>query len=726
VGAALAYAFGVIRPAAERGAGLTAYDIYAYFYPNVAYALDSLGRGSGLLWNPYQNCGQPFFGISLNAVLYPLHWVFALLPREPALLASLVLHLSVGGVGVWWLGRELGLSHAAALGGAFAFQLSGSAPYLAAWSPMHVGPYAWLPVALAALERLLRTLALRDALALAVILALQLLVGFPQISVFTYQLVALRVGWALVTREAGRPLPLLALCALALALPPLLTAAQFVPALEVARDSIRSLPLRPEEIGGGASVSNMQRDLPGVIFTAATAALGALGLLAAATRRAALFYGIVAAAYLLLALGPDGPLFALYTKLPGGGMFRFPVRFLWVATFALAMLAALGTEAVTRGRERWGPRSRAAVAAALAAGVGVAFRLAPKGLAPAEVGILLALLAAVAAALWRPRLGPLAAAAMAGALALDGLLVFRPLLSHRVGDVYAPHADALERVRERLGPADRVVLRGWQSGFETDMSLTHKIATLYRLPSIYDYEPQASLRYAQYFTYMRLGRPLRAVFDWYYPNQGLLPRSLRRPLFDLTAARWLIVDARVDDVAAVLGPSAPQRFRSGNVVVYENTSALPRAFFVPTLERVPEDQVLAMLADGRVDPRRTALVGVRDGAAAGREGGDASGSAAIVRNDPQDLEIEVAADGPGFLFLADQYAPGWVAEVNGRPAEILAANHAFRLVAVPEGRSRVAFHYRPLGVRIGALVSAATGLLVAALWVRSRRGALPT
>jgi hypothetical protein len=723
VGAALVYGLGVIRPAAERGAGLTAYDVYAYFYPNARYAVESLARGSGLLWNPYQNCGQPFFGISLNAVLYPLHWVFALLPREPALLTSLILHLAIGGVGVWWLAREMGLSHGAALAGAFAFQLSGSAPYLAAWSPMHIGPYAWLPVALAALERLLRTLALRDALALALLLALQLLVGFPQISVFTYQLVALRVGFALVTRQVERPLPLLALCALALGLPPFLAAAQFLPALEVARDSIRSLPLRPEEIGAGTSLAEQHAGLPGVIFTASTAMLAALGLLSAQTRRAAAFYGSVGAIYLLLALGRDGPLFALYTQLPGGAMFRFPIRFLWVVTFALAMLAALGTEAVTRGRARLGLRSSAAVAALVAVGLAVALRLLPRGLAPGEPVLLLALLAAVAAALWRPRLGAAAAAVMAGALALDGLLVFRPLLSHRVGDIYAPHAAALERVRARLGPADRAVLHGWQSGFDTDMSLTHKIATLYRLPSIYDYEPQASLRYAEYFTYMRLGRPLRAVYDWYYPNQGLLPRSLQRPLFDLTAARWVIVDARVDDVAAVLGPSAPQRFRRGNVVVYENTRALPRAFFVPTLERVPEDQVLPMLADGRVDPRRTALVGVRDGSAAGREGGDASGRAAIVRNDPQDVEIEVVADAPGFLFLADQYAPGWVAEVDGRPAEILAANHAFRLVAVPGGSSRVAFHYRPLSVRIGALLSAAAALLVAVLWARGGRKA---
>jgi hypothetical protein len=578
-------------------------------------------------------------------------------------------------------------------------------------------------VALAAAERLLRTLALRDALALAVILTLQLLPGFPQISVFTYQLIVLRVGWGLLTREAARPLHLLGLCGVALLLPPLLAAAQFFPALAVARDSIRSLPLRPGEIGGGPSAFELHRTLPGVVVTAAIAAVAGLGLCGRATRRSTAFYLVVGAAYFLLAMGDDGPLFGIYKRLPGGGLFRFPNRFLWVATFALAMLAALGTEAVTRGRARRDLRSASPVAAALAAGVAVAFRLASRGIGPAELGVLAALLTAVAAALWRPRLGTAAAAVMAAALAVDGLLVFRPLLSHRVGDLYAPNAAALERVRDLLTPADRVVLHGWQSGFDTDMALTHKIATIHRLPSIYDYEPQASLRYAQYFTYMRLGRPLDAVYDWYYPKQSLLPRSLSRPLFDLTAARFVLVDQRIDDVAAVLGRSAPRRFRLGNVVVYENTSALPRAFFVPSMERVPEDRVLPMLAAGSIDPRRTALAGVRDASAVGRVGGDATGSAAIVRSDPQDVEIDVVAEAPGFLFLADQYAPGWVAEVNGQPAEILAANHAFRLVAVPGGRSRVTFHYRPLSVPIGALVSLATALLVAALWLRDRRAA---
>jgi uncharacterized membrane protein len=194
VAAAVAYALGVIRPAAEQGLGLPNYDIYAYFYPNARYALNSLARGTGLLWNPYQDCGQPFFALSLTAMLYPINWVFAVLPREPALLTSMVLNMSIGGMGAWWLGREMGLSHAAALAGALAFELGGSGLYLAAWGPMHIAPYAWLPAALAAVERLLRAPSPRGAVLLAVILTLQLLPGFPQVSAFTYQVIALRVA----------------------------------------------------------------------------------------------------------------------------------------------------------------------------------------------------------------------------------------------------------------------------------------------------------------------------------------------------------------------------------------------------------------------------------------------------------------------------------------------------------------------------------------------------
>jgi hypothetical protein len=55
----------------ERGGGVPAFDVYGYFYPNILYALRGLATGGGLLWNPDQNCGQPFFAISSVGLLYP-------------------------------------------------------------------------------------------------------------------------------------------------------------------------------------------------------------------------------------------------------------------------------------------------------------------------------------------------------------------------------------------------------------------------------------------------------------------------------------------------------------------------------------------------------------------------------------------------------------------------------------------------------------------------------
>ena len=266
IGAGAYYPFVKVRFGAEQEYGAGGYDIYAYFYPNIRYALDSLARGDGVLWNPYQDCGQPFFAFSITGLLYPVNWIFALLPREAALLTSMTVNLSIAGLGAWWLGREMGLSRAAALAGGLAFAYSVSALLLAAWSPMHISPYAWMPVALAAVERLLRVPSPRHGALLGLALALQLLPGFPQTSFFTYQVIALRVVWEFATRRVHRPLALVGWLGMGLALPPLLSAVQFLPSLEVARDSVRMLPLRTGELGKGIALAGARTGIGQTLF----------------------------------------------------------------------------------------------------------------------------------------------------------------------------------------------------------------------------------------------------------------------------------------------------------------------------------------------------------------------------------------------------------------------------------------------------------------------------
>jgi uncharacterized membrane protein YfhO len=101
-------------------------------------------------------------------------------------------------------------------------------------------------------------------------------------------------------------------------------------------------------------------------------------------------------------------------------------------------------------------------------------------------------------------------------------------------------------------------------------------------------------------------------------------------------------------------------------------------------------------------------------------GGSGTGSAAIISDEAERVVVRVQAAQPGFLVLADQYFPGWRAEVNGSEAEIVRANVTFRAVEVPSGDSEVVFVYRPFSVRLGALISLVALAIMAVLWRRTQ------
>jgi hypothetical protein len=85
------------------------------------------------------------------------------------------------------------------------------------------------------------------------------------------------------------------------------------------------------------------------------------------------------------------------------------------------------------------------------------------------------------------------------------------------------------------------------------------------------------------------------------------------------------------------------------------------------------------------------------------------------------FDVVVDAPRPGLVYASESYFDGWSATVNGAPTHILAANYAFRAVAVPAGRSQVTFRYWPPGLTIGMIVSLISGLLVAVCALQPHR-----
>jgi hypothetical protein len=150
--------------------------------------------------------------------------------------------------------------------------------------------------------------------------------------------------------------------------------------------------------------------------------------------------------------------------------------------------------------------------------------------------------------------------------------------------------------------------------------------------------------------------------------------------------------------------------------VLENRHVLPRAWLAAETLALPAEAVLASVRSGRLpdgrafDPRRTALVEEGTGRTFAPSG--AEGRAAVVAYEPNALTVETESVAPSFLVVSEAAYPGWAATIDDAPAEIVRTDYVLRGLPLPPGAHRVRFAYRPRSVLIGALISAATVVLV--------------
>ena len=75
----------------------------------------------------------------------------------------------------------------------------------------------------------------------------------------------------------------------------------------------------------------------------------------------------------------------------------------------------------------------------------------------------------------------------------------------------------------------------------------------------------------------------------------------------------------------------------------------------------------------------------------------------------------------GLVVLADRWDKGWKAYLDGKPVEVLQANHAVRGVIAAPGARILEFRYEPASFRLGlALTLAAAAILTLQIFVNIR------
>ena len=180
-------------------------DAAHYYYPLYQRVQSEWQAGRVPLWDPSENAGMPLLGNPTAAVLYPGKLIFALFAYPWAVRLYAVAHSALACAGVWVLLRGWRASRTGATlaGLSYAF----GAPVLFQYcNIIFLVGAAWIPWGFWAVDRWLRRERPGALLALAVVLAMQVLGGDPE-SAYLVGLCSGGYAWLLARDRTRQPVP---------------------------------------------------------------------------------------------------------------------------------------------------------------------------------------------------------------------------------------------------------------------------------------------------------------------------------------------------------------------------------------------------------------------------------------------------------------------------------------------------------------------------------------
>jgi len=162
-------------------------DVNHYFSTARAFGFREISRGNLPLWDPYIFSGTPFVATFQSALLYPPNLVYAVLPLSKAISFDLAVHVLLFGLFTfaWARSRSVGPVGAAFAGAVAMF--SGAYFYrVAAGHVTVIDGFAWMPLILLAVDKLLERPSLFWTMAGIFAVSMQILAGMPQVVFITF------------------------------------------------------------------------------------------------------------------------------------------------------------------------------------------------------------------------------------------------------------------------------------------------------------------------------------------------------------------------------------------------------------------------------------------------------------------------------------------------------------------------------------------------------------
>ncbi|HPP06878.1 MAG TPA: YfhO family protein, partial [Syntrophorhabdaceae bacterium] len=104
-----------------------------------------------------------------------------------------------------------------------------------------------------------------------------------------------------------------------------------------------------------------------------------------------------------------------------------------------------------------------------------------------------------------------------------------------------------------------------------------------------------------------------------------------------------------------------------------------------------------------IDPKRDLIGASKNISLPLEKDGRHQGSVKILTYKPDRIELKCESIGDSYLYISDTFYTGWKAYIDGKKTDIYKANIAFRAIYVPEGSHTVIFKYMPLSFFVGII-----------------------
>ena len=666
-------------------------DLAISHYPNAVFLLQSIRDWHQIpLWSNTILSGYPFAADPLAGLWYLPGWLAYLFPLPLGFNLNIILHLLLGGIGTFFYLRKENKAVLSSLAGGLTFELFAKFSahyaaghltliYAAAWTP-------WLFICeryLKGVKRLLGSGVVMGMVALADVRIFAFLFG-------AWLFFALYRWW--IERDSNfRRFFLRMLGSSGLSL--LISAPLILPLLEYSRLTSRSGLSTSDNLAmalpltylAGLVIPNLRSFAEWVVYPGGVAIIVTLFVLTIPElRKQNLFWlGVIFFAF-LIALGPATPIGEGLFRLPGFDLLRVPSRVIFLAGWAFALISADGIDflaSIQSSEKKLRPPGNGLIIAAVSGFmllICLGLWIFTPSIPVQFIWGMIVVLVTTAYILFR-RTGRLSNKIFMVTLLPLICLDLAGIDSLNIAFRLAPEVltDGVGAISQMKGEAGNELFRVYSPSY----SLPQQSAVREQIELADGIDP---MQLKSYISFMEQATGI--------PNPSysvtLPPFSSAQPSIDnltyepdpgslgLLNVKY-VVSAFILDVNRLSFVG-----ESGGVKVYENDAFRPRAW-------VQADQ---NISDSMIFPVDK------------------------ISWSPNEINLETSRG--GWLVLSEIIYPGWIATIDGTPAQITPFDGILRSVKLPPGEHKVTFEFKPTSVTIGILLGVSGWLIVlAALWI---------